>query len=166
MCNFVGRAKNVHMLVGCFIYVVNFMILENLGNVIDGRLSEVVLGKPFVNASKLAYDKTLGSIRFAHRNNEVVFRMPQRTKELDLISPLEKDKFEAFFMGTLGRHLEEIHVTWAQFWKKLDKMAIWLEDGLKNQDQGVETASGKLVTPFETHSDDVWIIVTPSGSAS
>ncbi|GKD99161.1 hypothetical protein Tco_1383058, partial [Tanacetum coccineum] len=56
---------------------------------------------------------------------------------------------------TLGRHLEEIHVTWAQFWKKPDKMTIWLEDGLKNQDQSVETASGKLVTPFESHSDNV-----------
>ncbi|GKB47019.1 hypothetical protein Tco_0897772 [Tanacetum coccineum] len=41
--------------------------------------------------------------------------------------------------------------------------AIWLEDGLKNQDQSVETVSGKLVTPFESHSDDVWKIVTPSG---
>ncbi|GJU45481.1 hypothetical protein Tco_1202747 [Tanacetum coccineum] len=31
-------------------------------------------------------------------------------------------------------------------------MAIWLEDGLKNQDQGVEMASRKLVKSFETHS--------------
>ncbi|GJX30833.1 hypothetical protein Tco_0240688 [Tanacetum coccineum] len=44
-------------------------------------------------------------------------------------------------------------------------MTIWLEDGLKNQDQSVETASGKLVTPSESHSDDVWKFVTPSGSA-
>ncbi|GKE63532.1 hypothetical protein Tco_1513899 [Tanacetum coccineum] len=42
----------------------------------------------------------------------------------------------------LERHLEEMHMTWAQFWKKLDKMGIWLEDRLKNQDQSVETASG------------------------
>ncbi|GJW54292.1 MAK10-like protein [Tanacetum coccineum] len=44
-------------------------------------------------------------------------------------------------------------------------MTIWLEDGLKNQDQSVETASGKLVTPSKSHSDDVWKFVTPSGSA-
>ncbi|GKC16016.1 hypothetical protein Tco_1012798, partial [Tanacetum coccineum] len=60
--------------------------------------------------------------------------------------------------------LEEIHVTWAQFWKELDKMKIWLEDGLRNQDQSVETASGKLVTPSERHSDDVWKFVMPSES--
>ncbi|GKB84769.1 hypothetical protein Tco_0957041 [Tanacetum coccineum] len=29
---------------------------------------------------------------------------------------------------SLGRHLEEIHVTWAQFWKKPDKMANGHED--------------------------------------
>ncbi|GJW36251.1 hypothetical protein Tco_0059171 [Tanacetum coccineum] len=34
-------------------------------------------------------------------------------------------------------------------------MTIWLEDGLKNQDQSVETAFGKLVTPSESHSDNV-----------
>ncbi|GJV35340.1 hypothetical protein Tco_1407817 [Tanacetum coccineum] len=44
-------------------------------------------------------------------------------------------------------------------------MTIWLEDGLKKQDQSVKTASEKLVTPSESHSDDVWKFVTPSGSA-
>ncbi|GJV72850.1 hypothetical protein Tco_1492845 [Tanacetum coccineum] len=28
-CNFVGRAKNVHIFIGCFVYVVDFMILED-----------------------------------------------------------------------------------------------------------------------------------------
>ncbi|GJY23261.1 hypothetical protein Tco_0396919 [Tanacetum coccineum] len=81
--------------------LVNFMILEDLGSVIDGRQSKVVLRKPFVQASKLTYDESLGLIRFAHRDDEVVFRMPQRTKELDLVSPLKKDKFEAFFVESL-----------------------------------------------------------------
>ncbi|GJT15705.1 hypothetical protein Tco_0874411 [Tanacetum coccineum] len=49
--------------------------------------------------------------------------------------------------------------------KEPDKMTIWLEDRLKNQDQSVETALGKLVTLSESHSDDVWKFVTPSESA-
>ncbi|GJY74891.1 hypothetical protein Tco_0479322 [Tanacetum coccineum] len=77
------------------------MILEDLGSVIDGRLSEVILGKPFSEASMLLYDESLWLIRFANRDDEVVFKMPQRTKEFDLVSPLEKDKFEAFFMENL-----------------------------------------------------------------
>nr|GEV50199.1 retrotransposon Gag domain-containing protein [Tanacetum cinerariifolium] len=80
---------------------------ELLGSVIDGRLSEVALGKPFVQASKLTYDESLGLIRFAHRDEEVVFMMPQRKKELDLVSPLEKDKFEAFFVENLKVIFEE-----------------------------------------------------------
>ncbi|GKA88873.1 hypothetical protein Tco_0810685 [Tanacetum coccineum] len=84
----------------CFIYVVDIMILEDLGNIIDSNLGEVVLVKPFAQASKLTYDESLGLIRFAHSDDEVVFRMPQRTKELD-ISPLEKDKFETFFVESL-----------------------------------------------------------------
>ncbi|GJR01707.1 hypothetical protein Tco_0524691 [Tanacetum coccineum] len=40
-------------------------------------------------------------ITFSQREDEVVFRMPQRTKELDLISPFEKVKFKAFFVESL-----------------------------------------------------------------
>ncbi|GKD13785.1 hypothetical protein Tco_1198192 [Tanacetum coccineum] len=40
-------------------------------------------------------------IKFAQKDDEVVFRMPQRTKELDFASSLEKDKFEAFFIDNL-----------------------------------------------------------------
>nr|GEX68172.1 protein kinase-like domain, concanavalin A-like lectin/glucanase domain protein [Tanacetum cinerariifolium] len=79
----------------------DFMILEDLRNIIDSSLSEVVLGKPFAQASYLTYDESLGIIRFAHSDDEVVFRIPQRKKELDLVSPLEKDKFEAFFVEIL-----------------------------------------------------------------
>ncbi|GKE32786.1 hypothetical protein Tco_1452108, partial [Tanacetum coccineum] len=75
-------------------------VLLDLGNIIDSSLSEVVLGKPFAQASKLTYDESLGLIRFSHSDDEVV-RMPQRTKELDLVSPLEKDKFEAFYVESL-----------------------------------------------------------------
>ncbi|GKE89368.1 hypothetical protein Tco_1566843, partial [Tanacetum coccineum] len=100
-CNFVGRAKNVHIFIGSFAYIMDFMILEDLGNIIDSSLSEVVLGKPFAQATKLAYDESLGLITFAHSEDEVVFKMPQRIKELDLVSPLEKDKFKAFFVESL-----------------------------------------------------------------
>ncbi|GJU16881.1 hypothetical protein Tco_1144847 [Tanacetum coccineum] len=120
-CNFVRRAKNVHISIGCFVYVVDFMILEDLASIID-RL-----------------------IRFAQRDDEVVFKMPQRTKELDLVSSLEKDKFEAFFVenlkvrkkgfkhvlekrkgySTFGRHLEEIHMTWAHLEKKRTRLRTY-----------------------------------------
>ncbi|GKB74975.1 hypothetical protein Tco_0936387 [Tanacetum coccineum] len=48
--------------------------LEELGDVIDDRLGEVVLGKPFVQASKLTYDESLGLLReyFMRRSPEVL----------------------------------------------------------------------------------------------
>ena len=51
VCNFVGRVKGVHIFIGSFTYVADFMILEDLASVIDCRLSHVVLGKPFVKDS-------------------------------------------------------------------------------------------------------------------
>ncbi|GJU04951.1 hypothetical protein Tco_1121381 [Tanacetum coccineum] len=41
----------------------HFMILEDLGSIIDNGLSEVVLGKHFPQTSKLTYDESLGLIR-------------------------------------------------------------------------------------------------------
>ncbi|GKB15406.1 hypothetical protein Tco_0849329 [Tanacetum coccineum] len=61
--NFIGRAKNVHIFIECFVYVVDFMILEDLGSIVDSGLSEVVLGQPFGGIhSKLTLDESLGLI--------------------------------------------------------------------------------------------------------
>ncbi|GKB80510.1 hypothetical protein Tco_0947405 [Tanacetum coccineum] len=40
--------------------------------------------------------------------------------------------FASSLNKTLGRHLEEQHVTWAQFWKKPDKMANGHEDTIND----------------------------------
>ncbi|GJV03572.1 hypothetical protein Tco_1337141 [Tanacetum coccineum] len=39
--------------VGNFTYVINFMIVEDISSIIDPRLSQVVLGKPFVEISNI-----------------------------------------------------------------------------------------------------------------
>nr|GEW54765.1 reverse transcriptase domain-containing protein [Tanacetum cinerariifolium] len=49
--------------------------------------------------------------------------------------------------------------------KKLDKMEIWLEDELKNQDQNVETASGKDGRHLDNIAMTSKEFMTPSGSA-
>ncbi|GKA43388.1 hypothetical protein Tco_0736112 [Tanacetum coccineum] len=57
-------------------------------------------------------------------------------------------------IGDQDRHLEEIHVTWAQFWKKPNKMANRYEEGTKNCKQNVEMTSGKDAMPSRPYSDD------------
>ncbi|GJV60362.1 MAK10-like protein [Tanacetum coccineum] len=46
--NFTERIKGMHIFVGNFTYVSDFMIIEDISSIIDPRLSQVVLGKPFV----------------------------------------------------------------------------------------------------------------------
>ncbi|GJW78355.1 hypothetical protein Tco_0140037 [Tanacetum coccineum] len=46
--NFTGRIKGMHVFLGNFTYVVDFMIVKDISSIIDPRLSQVVLGKPFI----------------------------------------------------------------------------------------------------------------------
>ncbi|GKE53837.1 hypothetical protein Tco_1488993, partial [Tanacetum coccineum] len=58
--NFTGSAKGMHIFVGNFTYVSDFMIIEDISSVFDLRVSHVVLGKPFVELSGMTYDSSLG----------------------------------------------------------------------------------------------------------
>lgn len=73
--NFVGRVKGLHVFVGNFTYVIDFVIVEDTRPVIDDCLSQVVFGKPFVETSKMSYDPTLGIVRFKEENDEIAYQM-------------------------------------------------------------------------------------------
>nr|GEX13101.1 MAK10-like protein [Tanacetum cinerariifolium] len=68
---FTDRAKGMHIFVGNFTYVSDFMIVEDISSVIDPRLSHVVLGKPFVELSGMTYDSSLGVVRLTNGNEEI-----------------------------------------------------------------------------------------------
>ncbi|GJU37474.1 MAK10-like protein [Tanacetum coccineum] len=69
--NFIGRVRGMHIFVENFTYVSNFMIVEDLSSAIDHRLSQVVLGKPFVELSNMTYDLSLGIVKFTNGADEV-----------------------------------------------------------------------------------------------
>nr|GEW26052.1 MAK10-like protein [Tanacetum cinerariifolium] len=54
--NFTGRIKGIHVFVGNFTYIVDFMIIEDISSIIDPRLSQVVLEKPFVEIYNMTHD--------------------------------------------------------------------------------------------------------------
>ncbi|GJR43951.1 zinc finger, CCHC-type containing protein [Tanacetum coccineum] len=60
--NFKGRIKGMHVFLGNFTYVIDFMIVEDISSIIDPRLSQVVLGKPFIGISNMTYDPLEGVI--------------------------------------------------------------------------------------------------------
>ncbi|GJY27733.1 hypothetical protein Tco_0403500 [Tanacetum coccineum] len=62
--NFVRRVKRLKVFVGNFTYECDFMVLEDTSSVIDHDLGSVVFGKPFVEATRLVYNKEEGTIMF------------------------------------------------------------------------------------------------------
>ena len=95
--NFVGRVKGLHVIIGNFTYEIDFMIVEDTRPVIDACLSQVVFGKPFVEATKMSYDPTVGIVRFKEENDEIAYQMPYKIEQYRLLSYLEKEHKQAAY---------------------------------------------------------------------
>ncbi|GJW65735.1 hypothetical protein Tco_0117619 [Tanacetum coccineum] len=54
------RIKGMHVFMGNFTYVIDFMIVEDISSIIDPRLSQVVLEGPFVETSNMTNDPPEG----------------------------------------------------------------------------------------------------------
>ncbi|GKD72211.1 hypothetical protein Tco_1330493 [Tanacetum coccineum] len=96
--NFTGRINGMHVFVGNFIYIVDFMIIEDISSIIDPKLSQAVLGKPFVEISNMTHDPPEGVVRFTNRNNEVTYKMPHKIEKYDLLSNLEKEHTKSVYL--------------------------------------------------------------------
>ncbi|GKC08325.1 MAK10-like protein [Tanacetum coccineum] len=76
--NFTGRIKEMNVFIGNLTYIIDFMIIEDISSIIDPRLSQVVLGKPFVEISNMTHDPPKGVVRFTNENDEVAYKMPHK----------------------------------------------------------------------------------------
>ncbi|GJU82328.1 hypothetical protein Tco_1284693 [Tanacetum coccineum] len=128
--NFIGRIKGMHVFVGNFTYAVDFMIVEDISSILDPRLSQV---------------------------------MPHKIKQYDSLSDLEKEHTKSVYLRneedkrrgveyfSFGRHLDELHVTWAHLEKKRTRLRIntkTLEDLCS---QSLETESQAIHNVVTTH---------------
>ncbi|GJZ23984.1 hypothetical protein Tco_0561443 [Tanacetum coccineum] len=77
-CNFVGRVKGLRVFVGNFTYECNFMVLEDTTSVIDHYLGSVVFGKPFMEATRLVYNKEEGTVVFERDKERIIYKMPHK----------------------------------------------------------------------------------------
>ncbi|GJT74960.1 hypothetical protein Tco_1041685 [Tanacetum coccineum] len=96
--NFIGRIKEMHVFIGNFTYIVDFMIIEDISSIIDPRLSQVVLGKPFVEISNMTHNPPEGVVRFTNENNEVTYKMPHKIEQYDSLSNLEKEHTKSVYL--------------------------------------------------------------------
>nr|GEU97351.1 retrovirus-related Pol polyprotein from transposon TNT 1-94 [Tanacetum cinerariifolium] len=88
--NFTGRIKGMHVFIGNFTYVIDFMIVEDISSILDPRLSQVVLRRPFIEISSMTHDPPEGVVRLIRGTDEVAYKMPHKIEQYDSLSDLKK----------------------------------------------------------------------------
>ncbi|GJS43379.1 hypothetical protein Tco_0568422 [Tanacetum coccineum] len=73
-------------------------IVEDISSIIDPRLSQVVLGKPFVEISSTTHDPPEGVLRFTNRTNEVSYKMSHKIEQYNSLSDLEKEQTKSVYL--------------------------------------------------------------------
>ncbi|GJU45380.1 hypothetical protein Tco_1202646 [Tanacetum coccineum] len=96
--NFTGRIKGMHVFVGNFTYATDFMIVEDINSIIDPRLSQVVLGKSFVEISNMTHYPPEGVVRFTNETGEIAYKMPHKIEQYNSLSDLEKEHTKSFYL--------------------------------------------------------------------
>ncbi|GJW39514.1 hypothetical protein Tco_0065359 [Tanacetum coccineum] len=96
--NFIGRIKGMHVFVGNFTYIIDFMIVKDISSIIDPRLSQVVLGKPFVEISNMTHDPPEGVVRFINWTYEVAYKMPHKIEQYNSLTDLEKEHTKSVYL--------------------------------------------------------------------
>nr|GEV66182.1 protein kinase-like domain, concanavalin A-like lectin/glucanase domain protein [Tanacetum cinerariifolium] len=70
--NFVGRVRRLKVFIGNFTYECDFMVLKDTTSVIDHYLGSVVFERPFVEATRLVYNKEEGTVVFERDKEKIV----------------------------------------------------------------------------------------------
>ncbi|GJT98097.1 hypothetical protein Tco_1093615 [Tanacetum coccineum] len=90
--------KGMHIFIRNFTYVTDFMIVEDISSIIDPRLSQVVLGKPFIEISNMTHDLPEGVVRFTNRTDEVFYKMPHEIEQYNSLSDLENEHMKSVYL--------------------------------------------------------------------
>ncbi|GJU10963.1 hypothetical protein Tco_1133359 [Tanacetum coccineum] len=127
----------MHVFVGNFTYIVDFMIVEDISSIIDPRLSQVVLGKPFVEISNMTHDSPEGVVRFTNRTKEVAYKMPHMIEQYNSLSDLEKEHTKSVYLRNeedKRRGVEYVMRKTLEFYKEC--LELGLEYVTKIDDEG------------------------------
>ncbi|GKD02261.1 hypothetical protein Tco_1177235 [Tanacetum coccineum] len=76
----------------------DFMIVKDISSIIDPRLSQVVLGKPFVEMSNMTHDPSEGVVRITNETNEITYKMPHKIEQYNSLSDLEKEHTKSVYL--------------------------------------------------------------------
>nr|GEZ60007.1 retrotransposon Orf1 [Tanacetum cinerariifolium] len=115
----------MHIFIGNFTYVSNFMIVEDISSIIDPRLSQVVLGKPFVEIPNMTHDLSIGVAKFTEGTNEIAYKMPYKIEQYNSLSYLEKEHTKSVYLGNeedKRRRVDYVMSTILWFYKECLKL--------------------------------------------
>ncbi|GJU68225.1 hypothetical protein Tco_1254484 [Tanacetum coccineum] len=73
--NLVDVVRDVYVFVGSFTYIIDFVVLEDIGEFIQINKAKVVMGKPFRKITKLEYDCAKGLMSFNRIFDNDTFQM-------------------------------------------------------------------------------------------
>nr|GEW11306.1 protein kinase-like domain, concanavalin A-like lectin/glucanase domain protein [Tanacetum cinerariifolium] len=76
----------------------DFMIVEDIHSIIDPRLSQVVLGKPFIEISNMTHDLPEGVARFTNENDEIAYKMPYKIEQYNSLSDSQKEHTKSVYL--------------------------------------------------------------------
>ncbi|GJU05638.1 hypothetical protein Tco_1122068 [Tanacetum coccineum] len=81
-----------------FTYVIDFMVVEDISSIINPRLSQIVLGKPFVEISNMTHDPPKGAMRFTNRADKIAYKMPHKIEQYNSLSDLEREHTKLVYL--------------------------------------------------------------------
>nr|GEU44051.1 zinc finger, CCHC-type [Tanacetum cinerariifolium] len=62
------------------------------------KLSQVVLGKPYVEISNMTHDPPKGVVRFTNETDEIAYKMPYKIEQYNLLPDLEKEHTKSVYL--------------------------------------------------------------------
>ncbi|GJW87490.1 hypothetical protein Tco_0162830 [Tanacetum coccineum] len=80
--NLVAVVKDVYVFIGSFTYIMDFVMLEDIGEFIMSDMAEVLMGRPFRKITKLKYDVAKGLVSFTKIFDTYTYRMPRTIPRL------------------------------------------------------------------------------------
>nr|GEX99869.1 homeodomain-like protein [Tanacetum cinerariifolium] len=80
--NLVAIVKDVYVFFRSFTYIMDFVMLEDIGEFIMSNMTEVLMGRPFRKISKLKYDVAKGLVSFTKIFDTYTYRMPRTIPRL------------------------------------------------------------------------------------
>ncbi|GKE06221.1 hypothetical protein Tco_1398239, partial [Tanacetum coccineum] len=88
----------MYVFIGNFTYVTDFMIVEDISSIINPRLSQVVLGKSFIEISNMTHDPPEGVVRFTNGSDEITYIMTHKIEQYNSLPDLEKEHTKSLYL--------------------------------------------------------------------